>query len=90
MSSEPQYIDCQTHGPRQVAAIVCAHLLDCETVRGFVVNSDEPTDQQAWCEGCEARFLEEDGMTESFRAFNDAKVVCVACYDGLKSFHSAG
>jgi hypothetical protein len=47
-------------------------------VAGFVENSSDPDDLQAWCAACEELFIREGEMTEAFRAFNDMKVVCDA------------
>jgi len=32
--------------------------------------------------------VEENAMTEKFRAFNDFAVVCEACYERLKAYHA--
>ncbi|WP_166420375.1 hypothetical protein [Pseudoalteromonas sp. Z1A8] len=85
---EPMYVDCGEHGKR-VASVVCCHLLKLEGERvGFIENSSEPNDLQAWCSKCEAEFEEEDGMTEKFRAFNKMSVVCVNCYEKSADYHS--
>jgi len=85
---EPMYVDCGEHGKR-VAAVVCCHLLKPEGVPvGFIENSSEPNDLQAWCSKCEALFDEEDGMTKKFRAFNKMSVVCVNCYETSADYHS--
>lgn len=87
MASTP--IQCDTHGTR-IATVVCQHLLDSrEKVVGFIENNEDPNDLQAWCNECEALFLEEDGLTQRFRAFNDFRVVCEICYASLKARHSA-
>lgn len=57
---------------------------------GFVENSDDPDDLQAWCDACERMFLAEGEMTPAFRAFNRMAVVCDRCYAGLKNRHSHG
>lgn len=50
-------INCGPHGER-VAAVVCRHLLEVTTPpAGFVENSTDPTDLQAWCHECEEKFL---------------------------------
>ena len=72
-----------------MSAVVCGHMIDRESAPvGFVENSDDPSDLQAWCEDCEAMFLKEGDMTEAFRAFNRMAVVCVDCYRELKDRHS--
>ena len=55
---------------------------------GFVENSSDPADLQAWCKSCEAMFVQEGDKTEAFEAFNDRVVVCVDCYPALKENHS--
>ena len=81
-------IKCGTHGTVN-SAVVCCHLLQkTESVLGFVENSSEPDDLQAWCGACEEFFLSEGEMTESFRAFNNFSLVCEFCYAKIKQQHS--
>ena len=85
---EPMYIDCGKHGKR-VAAVVCRHLVKPQGERvGFIENSSDPNDLQAWCYKCEAVFEEEDGMTDRFREFNRMSVVCINCYEQSANYHS--
>lgn len=89
MSSEgsASRIKCGTHGSR-VAAIVCRHMIHSKEVAvGFVENSSDPEDLQAWCSACESMFLSEGDKTERFRQFNDFAVVCDFCYANLKEKH---
>jgi hypothetical protein len=82
-------IDCGVHGKGRVSAVVCRHQLDVhDRSVGFVENSDDPDDPQAWCSDCEAVFVQEGGMTDAFVDFNNFAVVCVDCYQRLKSRHS--
>ena len=86
--SEPLMVDCGPHGKR-VATVVCRHLLRSEQApAGFVENSDDPNDLQAWCRACEEMFQSEGDMTDAFREFNDMTIVCVACYAEAKLRHS--
>ena len=81
-------ITCSTHGPG-VGAVVCGHMVsDGGTVVGFVENSSDPNDLQAWCNECEALFLREGEMTEEFRQFTKMSIVCVVCYSTLKLQHT--
>ena len=81
-------IKCGTHGER-VAAVVCGHmLLVSDKAWGFIENSSEPSDLQAWCTDCEAFFLNEGGISEEFEKFNDRQIVCDFCYATLKARHS--
>lgn len=81
-------IDCDCHGKR-VAAVVCRHMVKTkEKVVGFVENSSDPNDLQAWCDACEAMFIREKEMTPAFIEFNDMVIVCVVCYQQLKIQHS--
>jgi hypothetical protein len=86
--SNPEYVTCGTHG-EGVAAVVCGHMLrHTDRVLGFVENSSDPDDLQAWCEDCEALFLQEQNKTERFLQFNDMTIVCVVCYARLKERHA--
>jgi len=55
---------------------------------GFVENSSEPNDLQAWCYSCEDEFQQEEGMTNAFREFNGMAIVCVVCYAEAKARHA--
>jgi hypothetical protein len=87
-TTEPLLVDCGPHGKR-VAAVVCHHLIGEDTTSaGFVENSDDPNDLQAWCHACEEAFQREGGMTDAFREFNGMAVVCVKCYAEAKMRHT--
>ena len=66
-------IDC-AHG-KGIASIVCCHLVNSVDSVGFIENSSDPDDLQAWCYGCEFLFQQEGEITEKFKEFNSAKVV---------------
>ena len=85
-NGEPLYIDCGPHGKR-VAAVVCRHMIDSNEAVGFVENSSDPDDLQAWCDKCEEMFLSEGDKTAAFEAFNRRAMVCCVCYADLKAFH---
>lgn len=87
--TEPLMVNCGEHGQR-VATVICCHLLGGtdRPSAGFIENSSDPNDLQAWCHACEAKFEEEGDMTEAFRAFNDFAVVCITCYLAAKAHHS--
>jgi hypothetical protein len=86
-SADPRTISCGTHGTR-VPAIVCCHMIQAkDRAVGFVENSSDPEDLQAWCDECERVFIEEGDKTERFRRFNDFVVVCDFCYASLKERH---
>lgn len=81
-------IRCGRHGER-VAAVVCRHHIDArDRPVGFIENSDDPDDLQAWCADCERVFLSEGDKTDAFCRFNNFAVVCVDCYAGLRAFHA--
>ena len=81
---EPLLVDCGPHGQR-VAATVCQHLLLVDPAPvGFVENSDDPNDLQAWCGLCEEAFQQEGGLTDAFRAFTGMALVCVVCSRRLR------
>ena len=85
----PMLINCGSHGER-VSAVVCQHLLDAAGAgpAGFVENSSEPSDLQAWCHACEEKFLSEGDMTDAFREFHAMTIVCIECYASIKSRHT--
>jgi hypothetical protein len=78
---------CSIHG-LSTSAIVCGHMIAAKSSVGFVENSDDPNDLQAWCEGCEAMFLREGAKTPMFLEFNQMAVVCADCYRDLKARHT--
>jgi len=85
--TEPLMVDCGPHGMR-VAAVVCQHLLKVRDRRiGFVENSHDPNDLQAWCNDCEDFYLREQGRTPEFVEFNGMSVVCVVCYQEARNRH---
>jgi hypothetical protein len=83
----PLMVDCGPHG-RRIAAVVCCHMLSEEGPVGFIENSSDPDDLQAWCDACEEEFAREEGLTPAFEAFNDRAIVCDICYQELKERHS--
>ena len=84
---DPIYVDCEKHG-RGIAAVVCRYLCDeTDMPKGFIENSSEPGDLQAWCFQCEAFFESEGEMTAAFRQFNDMALVCEACYGTIRALH---
>ena len=84
---QPIMVSCGVHGER-VATVVCRHLAEVDDHPvGFVENSSEPHDLQAWCAACEEKFEEEGGLTEAFKDFNDFKVVCAVCYAERRARH---
>ena len=88
VSTEPMLIGCGVHGER-ISAVVCGHLLvKRSSPAGFIENRSDPNDLQAWCHACEEKFEFEGGMTDAFRAFNQMKLVCVVCYQEIKSRNS--
>jgi hypothetical protein len=65
-------------------------MLDAQDeVVGFVENSSDPSDLQAWCEACEQVFLSEGDKTPKFREFTQMTLVCDLCYESLKARHSS-
>lgn len=72
---------------KELASIVCGHHIDSNLKLGFIENSSVPGDLQGWCFACEHLFQKEGAMTEIFKAFNAAKVVCENCYVELKQQH---
>ena len=60
-----------------------------DRIVGFVENSSDPTDLQAWCDACERMFVSEGDKTPAFLAFNQMALVCDICYASFKERHSA-
>jgi hypothetical protein len=86
--SDPMLINCGPHGQR-VSAVVCMHLLaSAPAPAGFIENSNDPNDLQAWCHRCEEKFGHAGEMTDAFKQFNGMSIVCVVCYGEAKSRHS--
>lgn len=75
-----------SHG-KGIASIVCCHILNSADPVGFIENSSDPNDLQAWCYACEFLFQQEGELTEKFKKFNNAKVVCEMCYQEYKNAH---
>ena len=84
--TEPLSIVCR-HGTLTSAVVCRHHLVAQEPGVGFVENSDDPNDLQAWCGDCEAMFQREGAFTDEFRQFNDFALVCVTCYSEIKAKH---
>jgi hypothetical protein len=83
-------INCECHG-KGISAVACGHLVKNEGIPiGFIENSNEPSDLQAWCYACEYMYQQESEMTELFKAFNQMVLVCRECYSEIKSHHSVG
>ncbi len=87
MEEDVLEIDCGAHG-KKIAAAVCGHLVHNNgTPLGFIENSSDPNDLQAWCLACEHVFLNENDKTEKFRSFCHHSIVCVDCYSKIKEQH---
>lgn len=81
-------VNCGPHGER-ISAVVCQHLLQATPApAGFIENSDDPNDLQAWCYLCEETFQREGDMTDAFLEFNGMAVVCVVCYSEANTRHT--
>lgn len=82
-------VECEKHG-QGIAATVCCHLIRNNGPRlGFIENSSEPGDLQAWCYACEHVFLQEEDKTNRFLQFCDFSLVCEECYKSIKAAHEA-
>jgi hypothetical protein len=55
---------------------------------GFIENSSDPNDLQAWCYLCEEQFQREGDRTQRFRTFNGMTIVCIECYADAKELHA--
>jgi hypothetical protein len=86
--NSPRMVDCAKHG-RSLAAVVCVHLLEAqERAVGFIENSSESGDLQAWCDECEDQFEREGSLTAAFKEFCDIRIVCEHCYVTISERHS--
>ena len=87
-TTEPLMIDCGPHGQR-VATVACRHLLRrWPAPAGFIENSSDPNDLQAWCYLCEEKFQLEGDLTDAFQDFSGTVIICVVCYAEAKARHS--
>jgi len=79
---------CDEHISARMA-LVCSHLINADD-KGFheAIDSDEPIElddnYQAWCDDCERLWLQEEELSDTFKAFADMKVVCEECYFKIK------
>lgn len=81
-------IECDQHGP-SAFGLVCRHLVQNNGhPLGFVENSDDPDDLQAWCYACEYFYQQQQDLTEEFEKFCDCAIVCTKCYADIKAKHS--
>jgi len=87
LDTEAPLTESCSHGNRP-AAVVCRHLLTAkDRIVGFVENSSNPADLQAWCDTCESAFLRDD-RTPEFAKIVEFAIVCDLCYLEIKARHS--
>lgn len=87
-TTDPMMIGCGEHGVR-ISAVVCKHMLQGQPApAGFIENSSDPNDLQAWCYLCEDKFQLAGDMTDAFSEFNGMAIVCVVCYGKAKARHT--
>jgi hypothetical protein len=67
---KPMTIDCKVHGTSRSAIVCRHHVHPTDTALGFVENSSDPDDLQAWCDACEEMLLSEGDKTEAFLKSN--------------------
>lgn len=80
-------IKCSTHGESR-PAYVCQHLNEGSGLGfQFGVNPEKPDAMcpDAWCDQCEARFLEVGDWTDELFAEAGFKVVCTTCYSQIRA-----
>ena len=86
--SDPLYVDCGPHGQR-IATVVCRHMINgSDAPLGFIENTDDPNDLQAWCHACEEMFNKKGDRTDAFLAFNNMGIFCVVCYAEFQTLHT--
>ena len=89
MEQAPLRINCDVHGSNCVSATVCGHLVKNNgQPLGFIENSSESDDLQAWCFACEFLFLSEQDRTDVFRRFCNYAIVCCECYQNIRLRHA--
>ena len=95
MSEDINTVECDTHGSQQ-ETFVCQHTvrgLQSKERVGFFWTADDPENPRpdAWCSECEARVSAAGGdwVCEAGKQLG-AKILCGACYDLAKIFHTAG
>ena len=84
-------VECARHGT-QKKTYVCGHILDGLRRRervGFFTATDDPG-SEAWCSACEDRFTEAGGWVGEAKEQLRITVICRACYDLAKKFHTGG
>lgn len=89
MEQAPLRINCDIHGRSRVSATVCGHLVNNNGQRlGFIENSSESYDRQAWCYACEFVFRTQQDRTDLFTRFCNYAIVCSDCYENIRLAHA--
>jgi hypothetical protein len=82
-------VQCTVHGTQKIP-YVCGHILDGLRQRervGFFTADAEPQ-SDAWCTACEERFTASGGWVGEAKQQLRLSVICGACYDLAKKFHT--
>ena len=93
MSKTTTNVDCPEHGLQQ-ETFVCQHIVqglsDGRRVGFFHARDPENPRPDAWCAECNERVRAQGGeWTGDAEAQLGAKLLCGACYDRAKTFHTA-
>jgi hypothetical protein len=95
MPEDINTVQCDTHGSQQ-ETFVCQHIvrgLQSKERVGFFWTAEDPENPRpdAWCSECEARVSAAGGdwVGEAGEQLG-AKILCGACYDLAKIFHTGG
>lgn len=95
MPEEIHIVRCDTHGS-QKEALVCQHILDGLINKkrvGFFWSTESPENPHpdAWCAECQIRVLATGGEWVGDAGDQlGVSVLCGACYDLAKTFHTGG
>jgi len=83
-STDRQVMQCARHGPSQTT-FVCQHL-SLGSGLGFHCFDDPGNPRpDAWCDACNAHFLEEGEWNERNEAIAGVKAICAGCYDSAEA-----
>ena len=90
-----QTVKCDVHGSQQ-QTLVCQHIAEGLTRHqrvGFFCTADDPGNPRpdAWCSACQERVKVTGGQLVDLALEHlQPKVLCGACYDVARQFHTGG
>lgn len=83
--SEPDLIECSTHGGTPTT-FTCRHLIE-GVACGFWTAVEDPDDPwpDAWCDLCEEALNNAGGWTDETETLADIKMLCTHCYEEARA-----